>query len=125
MITAKQVAGAKLNLSKHSGEKWETISDASADAAGHVELTKLPAGSFAIEVRAQGYASRVVEYAQLRGNTLRRFTAKLAPAASISGTVTDTNGKPLAGIEIHASGTQSVDGRGYTPADKITATTDE
>lgn len=125
MLTSKPVVGAAATVAKSTGqESFEPIATAKTDASGHFVLQKLPAGSFRISVSADGYASRVLGYEKFRANTLDRQTVKLAPAASLSGTVTDTTGKPLSGITVRPQGMVTPDGQGYTPAEKIESHTD-
>jgi hypothetical protein len=114
MVTSKPVAGAKISLAKQKAEnEWEEVASGRANADGHFDLTAAPKGDFGVIASAAGYAPRMLGYVELRGNTLKRFTAQLAPAAMLAGTALDTEGKPIAGVTVRADGVTSVDGRGY------------
>jgi len=125
-MTSKPVAHAKVSLATQKAyQEWTPNVDAETDVNGHVELTKAPTGSYGVLVSCPGYATRMLGYATLRGNTLKRFTAQLAPAAAIRGTVTDITGKPVAGATVRADSLIGPDGRGYVVPNRVESKTDD
>ena len=120
VVTSKPIAGATVTLRKFDGRKdWENVGEAKSDAAGHFELKKVPGGTFAVVVSADGHVPRSVGFVEFGKNALKEYEAVyLAPPASIGGTVTDADGKPLAGVKIRADDVLGPDGRGYLIADK-------
>jgi hypothetical protein len=126
MVTSKPVAGAKISLAKQKAEnKWEEVASGRANADGHFELTATPKGGFGVLASADGYGPRMLGYVELRGNTFKRITAQLAPAATLAGTALDTDGKPLAGVTVRADSVTSVDGRGYILPQRRQTKTDD
>src|SRR5258708_20881979 len=67
----------------------------------------------------------MVGYAEFRGDTLKRFTIELAGPAQIDGTVSDTKGKPIAGVNVRADTVMASNGRGYLLTEQKLVTTDE
>ncbi len=125
MTTSKPVAGAKIALARQKAEnEWEEVARAAASADGHFELKGAPKGDFGVLASANGYAPRLLGYVELRGNTFKRFTSQLAPAATLAGIALDTEGKPIAGVTVRADGVTSVDGRGYILPQRCQTTTD-
>ncbi len=125
-ITSKPVAHAKVALSTQKAyNEWIPTTDAETDAAGHVEMLKAPVGRFGVMVSCPEYASRVIGRAELRGNTLKRFAAQLAPAVTARGIVIDTAGKPVSGATVRADSLIGPDGRGYIVPNKGETKTDE
>lgn len=131
MGTSKPIPGAKVTIQRNNGQDkktlkyvYETVAETKTDDAGHFELKSLPEGTFQVVASASGVASRVVGYEAFGKNTFRKYTVKLSPAASISGRVEDTDGKPVAGTHVRADSIMSDDGRGYEVPDRPEATTD-
>ena len=126
MVTSKPVAGARVAATKYAGqgERFDEVAAATADAAGHFELTGLAAGSYRVVASAGGYAPRVLGYATVGANTLKQYTVTLSPPAAVKGAVTDTAGRPVAGLTVRAGSLIAVDGRGYVLPARAEATTD-
>jgi protocatechuate 3,4-dioxygenase beta subunit len=86
---------------------WNAKSDsATTDAEGRYRLEHLPAGVVKVFAIARGFAPSGhpdVTVAEDREATDVNFT--LNPAASISGTVTDTAGQPIDGVKVYATAT--------------------
>jgi protocatechuate 3,4-dioxygenase beta subunit len=113
-------------VEKHSGQDaWEQVAAAKSDADGKFELKGVPPGSYRVTASSQGYAPRALGYVGVQKDTLKRFTIHLTPAVSVGGTVTDPDGRPLAGVKVRADSVTSIDGRGYEPPRRVEATTDE
>lgn len=125
MTTSKPVRGATVTIDGASGApKHAPAATAKADAAGHFVLRAVPGGTHRVWVVADGYAPRLLGYADFHGNTFKRFIARLAPLARVRGTVVDTAGKPVANATVRADSVIGPDGRGYIPPDTITARSD-
>ena len=124
--TSKPVAGATVSVQKTGAQgQWETLASGDTDAAGHVQMTKVPAGSCRVIVTAKEYATRFLGYAEFRRNTLKRYTVELSTAAVLRGTVADTDGKPVAGVNVRVDSVIGPDGRGYLLPDPLQATTND
>lgn len=78
---------------------------AHTDAEGKYTLYYLPAGSYNVEVRKLGYydALEAVEVAELE-TTNHDFTLNVLPVYTVSGTVKDVAGDPVAGATVEISG---------------------
>ncbi|MDB5304134.1 MAG: hypothetical protein JWM97_1683 [Phycisphaerales bacterium] len=126
METSKPVAGAQIVVRKSKGQNaYETAATGTADEKGHLLLKSVPAGSYEIVASADGYVPRMVGYAEFRGDTLKRYTVELAAPARIEGTVADTRGKPIAGVNVRADTVMASNGRGYPMTERKLVTTDE
>ncbi len=65
---------------------------ATTDAAGRARFRNLPGGQASFEARKPGYAANIC---------LRRDLIRLNPAATLEGTITGPDGRPLPGITVH------------------------
>ncbi|MDB5331070.1 MAG: hypothetical protein JWP03_2221 [Phycisphaerales bacterium] len=126
MSTSKPIDGAQIRL-ENSGPKKEGAAAVTgkADAKGHLLLKGVPAGSYQVLASAEGYVARVLGYAEFRGDTLKRFTVELAAPGEIEGTVTDTRGKRIAGVNVRADAVVASNGRGYLLPESKLAVTDD
>lgn len=125
MSTSKPIANAEVVVARHDNQgKTEQVAG-KADGQGHFELKNIPPGSYRVSVSADGYAPRMLGYVQLGSNALKQYTTHLVPPAKVRGTVIDTDGKPVAGVEVIASSIIAIDGRGYLLPDRPEATTDD
>ena len=82
------------------------------DAQGRFAIRELPAGAFTLEARKPGYVT--LQYGQQRssergktvtlreGETIERIDFVLPGGSTITGTVVDDHGEPLAGITVRA-----------------------
>ena len=126
MATGQPVAGAEVSLVRRRGrEKPEVVARGLADAMGSVEIRKIPAGTYSIDIRAKGYASRGLSYYRNRGKSYHEFITELMREASISGVVTGVDGKPIGGARVTAWNTLAIDGLGYDCIDAQPAETAE
>src|SRR5258706_6456096 len=116
MASAKPIAGATVSLGDPAADK--------TGADGKFELKKIPPGNYSIVVSFPGHATRIVSYASFGKDTLKQFTAQLAPAARVSGIVRDTSGKPVPGATVRADGIVALDGSGYILPDRKEVTAD-
>jgi hypothetical protein len=125
MTTSKPVAGAKVIIdSLDNTGKPALAFSGKADAGGHFVLRAIPSGNDRVWIAADGYAPRLLGYAGFHGNTFKRFTAQLAPLARVRGSVSDTDGKPIANATVRADSVIGPDGRGYISPQQITAQSD-
>lgn len=97
-----------------TGSYWLGAGDAYTDADGHYTISGLGAGTYRVQFmdwNNQYLAETFDNVASLdsgldlvlaTGATISNIDASLTTAASISGTVTDTNAAPLAGIQVQA-----------------------
>jgi protocatechuate 3,4-dioxygenase beta subunit len=85
-----------------------TVAKGQTDSNGNYELKNVPAGNYLIAASAPGFVSgkendflKKLRYVTVAGgNTLNPFNFDLVREGAITGTVTDIDGKPLAGIPI-------------------------
>jgi Carboxypeptidase regulatory-like domain len=126
METSKPIGGVQIVLrkSRNGGEDKAEVTG-KADGNGHLLLKSVPAGSYDLIASADGYVSRMIGHAQFRGDTLKRYTVEMTGPAEIAGTVTDTRGKRLAGMNVRADTVIASNGRGYPMAETKEVTTDE
>jgi hypothetical protein len=89
-----------------------------------VTLKEVVPGDYRVVASAPGHASRVLGSTQVEGDTYLEYTASLALETTVLGRVLDSDGKPVAGVEIVPSGLVGPDGRGYELPVEATATTD-
>ncbi len=89
------------------------VAKAVSDAAGHVEITNIPAGTYGLKVGADGYATRVLSEERYAERSLKRLTVELAKAVVFSGRVTDMDGEPIREIKVYPSTVMAIDGHGY------------
>ncbi|HIJ64460.1 MAG TPA: sigma-70 family RNA polymerase sigma factor [Candidatus Hydrogenedentes bacterium] len=85
------------------GRSWPAAgSDAFKHPEGAFALRGLGAGRVTITAQADGYLMRWIDVAQVEpGKTTTGIVIRLAPAAPVTGTVVDTAGQPISGVEIH------------------------
>jgi hypothetical protein len=119
LATKKPIAG-RVRLERHDpqGNCYTLVTEKAADAKGQWVLKNVPAGSHRVVVTADGYLARVAGYAQFEDQP-RWFSYDrgLAPAAAVSGRVTDDGGRPLEGVDVRIQHVTAVDGSHYEPAD--------
>jgi hypothetical protein len=129
MATGKPVPGARVVVAKLIDTQkpqagYQTVAEAAGDDAGRMEVAKIPPGTYRLSVEATGYAPRVLCYQPFDEKTFRQFTTELAALASVSGSVTDDDGKPLTNVAVNVFRALAIDGRGYLVPDNPSAVTD-
>jgi len=131
MATGKPIAGAQVTVERifdtvrGRPSAPEKAAEATSDATGRVEITKLPPGTYRLTVGADGYAPRALSYERYGERTFKQFAIELARTAAICGTVTDDNGKPIEGVKVSPSNVMAINGRGYTLPQLAEAVTDK
>ena len=104
---------AKIELQSSDEMGWTEIATAVGDADGRFELKNIPPGSYEVLVRCQGYARRVLGYVECKKGTFKTFTVRMSPAVEQTGSVVDSEGKPIAKVKVRLDNTIAFDGRGY------------
>jgi len=125
MSTGKPIAGAEVILSlppARGGSK--EIMRGRSDALGAFRIEKIPAGHYIITIQAEGYAPREVGRYENAANAYHDLVVELARAASLKGTVTDLQGRPISQAKVYTRDLLGIDGRGYTLAGSQTTTSD-
>ncbi len=120
MATGKPVCGARLLVERVSWQStpephWDSarLAEAVSDVSGRVRLEKILADTIRVSVSADGYASRRLVHRPLARPTLLKFSVELAKAASVRGTMTDTEGKPIKGANVRPVEILGLNGLGY------------
>ena len=99
--------------------------ETSADPDGRWVLKKTPAGWYRVVIEADGYVPRIVGYAQFDEQPLwQSYECGIAPAAAVSGHVTDDAGKPLEGVDVRLSDVVPSGGGRYESPDEYRSKTD-
>jgi len=125
MQTTKPIPDAKIVLEKYTQNKYETVAEGKSDPEGRFQVEKVPAGSYRILATAGGYAPRIIGYRAFSENTyLPLDDVELCPEATLSGTVVDDAGQPLAGVMVRASDLIAINGRGYRTVESEGVRTD-
>lgn len=79
------------------------------NSSGVAEFTR-PAGTYTLRIQPSSYGSKVVESVQLNESETKSISVSLAEAATVSGTVTDTDGSAAAQTQVLVS-----DGANFYP----------
>ena len=126
MTTSKPIPGAVVTIEATDiNGKQSVVRSGTADAAGHFVLRAVPDGSDRLYIAANGYAPRLLGYAEFRGNTFKRFTTQLAPAAKLRGTVADTSGKPVPHAVVRVDSIIGPNGHGYVMPASVSGESDD
>ncbi len=123
MATGKPVAGAVLKIDERS-EKATPIMQVAGNEDGFIEAKQIAPAIRRLSIEARGYAPRLIGYEDLKATTFLTYDIELSAAATISGTVVDEAGKPVAGVTVR-SNAMGIDGRGYQQVDRREVKTDE
>lgn len=127
MITSKPIPDAQIVLEKRNQEalKWESADQARSTAEGAFEFKNVPVSSYRLNVSASGRATRIADYIQILDSTSKQTVVQLSPVVAIKGKVVDTEGAPIAGVSVKASGSVGADNMEYRqPEDAPPAITD-
>jgi hypothetical protein len=105
MATGKPLA-ARMQLRRYDRNPdgsgtYVTVASVDADDTGRWVLKHAPQGNYSITLSAPGYAPRYAGYVELDDQpSWSGFNADLSPAVTLTGTVTDESGHPLAGASV-------------------------
>ena len=125
MRTGKPMANAKIELaSVKAYEQWEQVVAVQSDAQGRYQITKAPKGTFGVLASAEGHAPRMLGYVELRGNTFKHFSVKLAQASKLAGVAVDQDGNPAGKVTMRADAITGPDDGGYLLPKKPQVVTD-
>jgi subtilisin family serine protease len=96
----RPLAGARIRA------EGETVRETYADPEGRYRAV-LPAGTYTVIASAFGYEPRSAATVVIvdRETTLETFSLEASPVFPVSGTVTDSEGQPLAGVVVALAGT--------------------
>lgn len=128
-VTLQPSAPAGLSARRLSSRNPPDRFEGITDSAGRFEVASLPAGTYDVTVRGQGFAPLTVPGLALPEGAGRTDlgTVVLSPGAAIRGLVTDLEGKPVEGAEVRVKAAErsllpsSTRQRDPGPADAITA----
>jgi len=114
MTNSKVIPGVDLVLKQYEDKKYVDKYAARTDDRGSVAIRNIAPGYYYITLRCPGYATRTVEPGYRNWDrTLGIYDVLLSPVASLSGTVTDLAGVPLAGVTVRTDDTGGLDGEAY------------
>jgi hypothetical protein len=101
------------------GYLYPVVSEVKTDAQGHWVLKKAPSGWLRIVVEADGFVPLIVGYAQFDEQPRwQSYDCGLARSVTVSGRVTDPDGKPMEGVDVRLDNVQPASGGRYkTPDD--------
>ncbi len=125
MATGKVVRQARVSLSEKRQERWTTVAEGASGEVGQAQVTKIPPGAHRVCVEADGYTPRLLDEDVYGAHTFKRFTAELAKAATFTGLVIDSEGKPLVDVELQPLVVLALNGRPYKTPKTVKATTDQ
>jgi hypothetical protein len=129
MANAKPVPDVTITVETYKPDDkkqpWQTIASATGDKLGRYELANVPAGNARVVLAAPGYATRMIGYEQVKDGLAKKYVTDLSKAAKVSGTVLDTDGKPVPNVKVRADNVMGIDGRGYPIPERPETATDE
>jgi hypothetical protein len=126
MATGKPVANAKFSIERRTNRGvYEEAATGTSDKDGRVTIQNVPAGAYRTVVSAPGYATRMVDYEELRDRQLVKKVVHLSTGVKLTGTVLGEDGKGAKDVKVRADSMMGIDGRGYQAPDSLTVTTDE
>jgi hypothetical protein len=136
-LSAAPVSGATLTLSAPGSQSWPRGGlQGKTDDGGRFEFSGLPAGSFTISVRAEGYPLGSYYGALWPGDgignrivlqpaeKLTDLPIRIWPNGSISGTVTDERGEAVVGLQVRFLSRWYIGGRSFWSPSSPTKTDD-
>lgn len=127
MASGKPIVNAEVRVEiyKQPANAYEKSASGNSDKDGRFEVDNIPGGHCRIVAGAPGYATRMMGYEEFRDGGFRKLTVELSKAATISGSVVDAAGNPVAGVTVRVTNTMGIDGRGYAMTDWPQAKSDE
>lgn len=113
--TSAPLAGAMVVLGPNptAPGAWTADYTAQTDRRGNVLIRDITPGIFDVRVSAPGHATWDFTYYENLGRTLETYDVTLAPEASLSATVVDQNGRPVAGATIRLGAVLGSNGQSY------------
>jgi hypothetical protein len=124
--TGQPIPDAEVVLLKRQGrDDYNELLAGKADDKGFCQIAGIPADVFEIVVRADGYAPRKQQTYDNRCPEYNKLQTKLARSSYVKGSVTDADGRPLQGVNVHVSAVIDSEGFGYASVPKKSAVTDQ
>jgi hypothetical protein len=129
-LAKNQPIAARMQLQRiepqpKGGYRHVVVAEVPADAQGRWVLRKTPAGWHRAVVEADSFAPRVVGYVQFEEPIgWYSYDRGLSRITSVSGRVTDDEGRPLADVDVRLDDMTSADGGLYESPDSLTFQTD-
>ena len=126
MTTGKVIPEADIVLTKYEEKKYVEKYAGRTGDAGSIVIRDIAPGYYYLTLRCAGYATRTVKPAYRNWErTLGLYDVLLSPAASLSGTVTDLAGAPLADVGVRSMDAAGLDDEAYSaePIDASQKTT--
>jgi hypothetical protein len=121
MRTGRAMSGVTVSLSRRSREGAANTYRAETDDRGTAVIRDIVKGGYQVELSHAGYASRGLGYYRNLGRTLEVYSATLATARSLHGTVRDPDGRPVAGATVALSDLVAEDRTRYdTAGERVT-----
>jgi large repetitive protein len=102
-LTRRPVAGARIALAEAHGNgvsATEPSGSARSDAKGHFSAAGLLPGDYEVRVVKSGYLPATLPRIAASARSAGAAAVALVPAASISGSVVDAQGKPVVGASV-------------------------
>src|SRR5262245_25941897 len=126
-LATRKPLGARVSLERYDQKKgYEEVAATVAGGGGNWVLTKAPAGSHRVVIEAPGYVARATGHA---GNEDQPgwygFNTGLSKPGPVSGRVVDTQGKPLADVEVRINDVAAEGGGHYQAASGYSVKTDK
>jgi hypothetical protein len=110
---------------KKGGYLYPVVAEARTDAQGHWVLRKAPAGWIRVVVEANGFVPKVAGYARFDDQPRwQSYNCGLAHPATVSGRITDDDGKPLEGVDVRLDNVEPETGGRYESPLEYTFKTD-
>jgi protocatechuate 3,4-dioxygenase beta subunit len=130
--TSEPVANVEISLftgGLGAGAKMRSVSD----SQGAFTFDNVPAGKYAVQARNDGYFTypqgnplpSTVENVTIEPARSHRIVVTLLAGAAVSGRITDSEGQPLAGVEVSATKLQYNDGRPVFSVGTVPVKTDD
>lgn len=106
------------------GYRYSVVAETESGDDGRWVLKMAPPGWYRMVVRSEGYAPRIAGFGRFDDQPRwHSFDTRLAPAASLSGRVTDEAGQPLSEVEVRLANVTTREDRRYEPPQDYTAQT--
>lgn len=127
MATHKPIGEAEITLTPTKTDlATEHTLKGKTDEQGGLRIENIPAGDFQVTVEAgQRYASRWAGVYRNENGTTAELAAFLSPRNGITGTVVDTEGRPIPNVAVCARNILGLDGLGYPLVAEVTDTTNQ
>ena len=106
-------ADGKIELKTKVEMGWTEIAKAVGDADGRFELKNLPPGNYSVLLKCAGYAPRALGYVQCKKGTFNSFSVRMSPGVEQSGSVVDSDGKPVVKAQVRVDNVTADDGHFY------------